>query len=199
MLLTSRNVQFSGSSKSLDLIGWVSGDLLLAMTWSRYCSTATVTSHWSTLWPVSPLTTPPEATLRSCWCLRQEPRQDCCHRDPTILLTKAETIIALEILEYFSRNFPLSSFNLIGPWKTDSCISSREDLKYFCWLWNIFHWTLMVWCLGFHDWSLTSVETWGEGGHGSWHLYIVNRAGHDVQWTVGECHLQLHGTKTGIR
>ena len=48
---------------------------------------------------------------------------------------------------------------------------------------------------GLHDWSLTSVESWGESGHGSWRLYIVSRAGSPVSWSVGECHLHLHGVK----
>ena len=46
---------------------------------------------------------------------------------------------------------------------------------------------------GFQDWVLTSVETWGENGDGEWHLYIVSRGGPGVQWSVGHCHLVLHG------
>ena len=48
---------------------------------------------------------------------------------------------------------------------------------------------------GFHDWALTSVETWGEHGDGAWHLYIVNR-GDQVQWSVGRSTLVLHGVNS---
>lgn len=48
---------------------------------------------------------------------------------------------------------------------------------------------------GFQDWSLMTVESWGEPASGSWHLYIVNRAGREAVWSVGECQLLLHGTE----
>ena len=49
---------------------------------------------------------------------------------------------------------------------------------------------------GFQDWSLMTVESWGEPASGSWHLYIVNRAGREAVWSVGECQLLLHGTES---
>ena len=50
---------------------------------------------------------------------------------------------------------------------------------------------------GFHNWALTSVETWGEHGDGTWHLYIVNR-GDQVNWSVGQCTLVLHGVHKSV-
>jgi len=47
---------------------------------------------------------------------------------------------------------------------------------------------------GFHSWSLMTVESWGEAARGSWYLYLVNRGGREVQWSVGDCQLVLHGT-----
>ena len=49
---------------------------------------------------------------------------------------------------------------------------------------------------GFKNWSLMSVETWGERPGRWWQLYIVN---HDKaikgDWLVGESTLVLHGTQ----
>ena len=48
---------------------------------------------------------------------------------------------------------------------------------------------------GFHDWVLTSVETWSEPGHGEWRMYIINRGEAGLTWSVGHTSLILHGVE----
>jgi len=55
---------------------------------------------------------------------------------------------------------------------------------------------------GFSNWSLMSVETWGESPAGSWQLYIVSRREEGslyADWTVGNCRLLLHGLENGSK